>query len=314
MRIVITGGAGFIGQRLAQQLLAYDNLERLTLADVVAPSAPFDDPRVRVMQANLTHPQAARDLIAPGTTAIFHLAAVVSSQAEANFDLGMAVNVDGTRHLLEAVRHQAPGAMVIFASSLAVYGGELPAVITEATVLKPQSSYGTQKAIGELWINDYSRKEFLDGRVLRLPTVCVRPGKPNAAASSFASSLIREPLKGETAICPVAVSLPLWLSSPNAVVDNLLYCLELPASRFGDTRTVNLPGITVTVEEMIEALVQVSDRKTVELIEYQPDEAIAQIVASWPSRFDISRAKDLGFRGDRSFEAIVRLFIQEQSS
>lgn len=314
MHILITGGAGFLGQRLAQQLLQHPiigkQLQKLTLADVVDAPLPADDPRVSSVKSDLTDPQAAKALITPDVTALYHLAAVVSGQAEANFDLGMAVNGEGTRLLLEAVRHGAPGSMFVFASSLAVFGGELPDVITDTTALRPQSSYGTQKAIAELWVNDYTRKGFIDGRILRLPTVCVRPGKPNAAASSFASSIIREPLSGETALCPVDTALPLWLSGPDTVTANLVHSLSLSAYQFSDTRTINLPGITVTVQEMIDALAAVAGKDTTKLIQYQLDENISRIVASWPSRFDVSQAIALGFTGDRTFIDIVRAHQQ----
>lgn len=311
MHILITGAAGFLGQRLAYHLLENPTLERLTLTDLAAPPIPNSDSRVTSLAADLSHSQASKEIVTEEITAVYHLAAVVSGQAEANFDLGMRVNCEGTRHLLEAVRHQAPGAKFIFASSLAVFGGDLPAVITDDTALKPQSSYGTQKAICELWINDYSRKGFIDGRVLRLPTVCVRPGKPNAAASSFASGIIREPLHGETAICPVDPALELWLSSPSAVVNNLTYALTLDAEQFGDSRTLNLPGITVTVQAMIEALGAVASEAIASHIRYQPDQAISKIVASWPSRFDVERAIALGFERDRNFQDIIRSFILE---
>ena len=314
MHILITGGSGFIGQRLARQLLQNPEVRSLTLADLDPPATEFTDKRVAFAQIDLTDPQAAQRLVDADTTAVYHLAAVVSGQAEANFDLGMAVNCDGTRHLLEALRHRAPGAMFIFASSLAVFGGELPAVISDSTAVLPQSSYGTQKAIAELWVNDYSRKGFIDGRVLRLPTVCVRPGKPNAATSSFASSLIREPLKGETAVCPVDPNLRLWLSSPNAVVDNLVYALGVSAGRFGEIRTVNLPGITVSVRAMIEALARVAGEGAAEKVSYEPDETISRIVGSWPSEFAVGRAIDLGFVGDRAFDDIIQAFIREQSA
>ena len=309
MHILITGGAGFLGQRLAQQLLKDASLYKLILADVVAPTIPLADERAVFLKTDLTDVQAVRSLITSEIKAVYHLAAVVSGQAEANFDLGMAVNGDGTRYLLEAVRHQAPGAKFIFASSLAVFGGDLPKLITDKTAVAPRSSYGTQKAVAELWVNDYSRKGFIDGYVLRLPTVCVRPGKPNAAASSFASSIIREPLQGQSAICPVDPSLALWLSSPEAVVQNLVHSLTLDAERFEGNRTINLPGLTVTVKAMVDALASITDQTTVQRIQYQPDEAIAQIVASWPSEFDVSRAISLGFTQDRSFEDIICAFM-----
>ncbi len=312
MHILITGAAGFLGQRLAQQLLSLPALKRLTLADIVTPPIPTGAaPAVNIIaqQADLTDPQTVQKLVTSDITAVYHLAAVVSGQAEANFDLGMAVNGDGTHHLLEAVRHQAPGALFIFASSLAVFGGELPAVITDKTAVAPQSSYGTQKAVAELWVADYSRKGFIDGRVLRLPTVCVRPGKPNAAASSFASSIIREPLQGLPAICPVDPTLSLWLSSPETVTTNLTHSLTLSAASLRDSRIINLPGLSVTVQQMIDALAKVAGPQTVQHIQYQPDEAISRIVASWPSQFDISRARALGFTQDNNFEEIIRTFI-----
>ena len=316
MHILITGAAGFLGQRLANHLLtspvSNQALESLTLADIVEPPMPKGDTRIRTLKADLTDSQVTQALITPDITAVYHLAAVVSGQAEADFDLGMAVNCDGTRNLLEAVRHQAPGAQFIFASSLAVFGGELPEVITEETVVTPLSSYGTQKAIAELWVNDYTRKGFIDGRILRLPTVCVRPGKPNAATSSFVSSIVREPLSGETAICPVDRSLPLWLSSPGTVTHNLAHALTIPASKFGYTRTLNLPGITVTVQSTLDSLSDVAGPDALDYVQYQPDETISRIVASWPSQFDVSRAVNLGFERDRTFTDIVKAFMAER--
>lgn len=311
MHILITGAAGFLGQRLARYLLSNLDLNHLTLTDLTPPPVPNSDPRVTSLSADLTCPNASKDLVSADITAVYHLAAVVSGQAEANFDLGMAVNCEGTRHLLEAVRHQAPGAKVIFASSLAVFGGDLPEVIADNTVVQPQSSYGTEKAICELWVNDYTRKGFIDGRVLRLPTVCVRPGRPNAAASSFASSIIREPLQGEPAICPVDPTLSLWLSSPTVVVNNLAHALTLRAEQFTVSRTLNLPGITVTVQAMIDALEAVAGKTVTRHIHYQLDQTISNIVASWPSQFDVQRAIALGFERDQAFQNIIRSFMAE---
>ncbi len=313
MHILITGAAGFLGQRLAHHLLQSPDLQQLTLADILLPSIPRRDSRVISKQVDLTDASATQSLITSDITAVYHLAAVVSGQAEANFDLGVAVNCDGTRNLLEAVRHQAPGARFIFASSLAVFGGQLPAIITDDTALTPQSSYGAQKAICEFWVSDYTRKGFIDGRVLRLPTVCVRPGKPNAAASSFASSIIREPIKGEKARCPVDLDLALWLSSPNTVTVNLAHGLTLPASKFAAARPLNLPGITVTVQAMVAALGEVVGPEARERVQLQNDAAISRIVASWPSRFDISRAVELGFKRDRNFQDIIRAHIADVS-
>ena len=314
MHILITGGAGFLGQRLAKQLLLNPDVTRLILADLYLPPTPGNDRRVQPVQADLTDSSAVQSLITPEISVVYHLAAIVSGQAEADFDLGMRVNCDGTRHLLEAVRHQVPGAIFIFASSLAVFGGELPAVITPDTVVKPQSSYGTQKAISELWVNDYTRKGFIDGRVLRLPTVCVRPGKPNAAASSFASGIIREPLAGEKAVCPVDLSLPLWLSSPSTVIANLVHAQTLTSAQFSDTRTLNLPGLTITVQAMIDALGEVAGVQALKQIQYEPDEKISRIVASWPSEFEVERAIALGFKRDRTFQDIIRAHIHYTQS
>lgn len=313
MKILITGGAGFLGQRLASRLVQQSDLEQLILADIVLPPNPAQDNRIQTLQADLTDPSVSQALITQDLDAIYHLAAVVSSQAEADFDLGMRVNCDGTRHLLEATRHNAPGARFIFASSLAVFGGDLPTVITDQTAVTPQSSYGTQKAVCELLINDYSRKGFIDGRVLRLPTVCVRPGKPNAAASSFASSIIREPVQGDRTTCPVDLSLELWLSSPDTVTHNLAHALTLKADQFTSTRTLNLPGITVSVQSMLDDLAAVAGEDARAKVDCQYDESISRIVASWPSKFDISTALGLGFERDRTFQDIIKAFISQKA-
>ena len=318
MHILITGSAGFLGQRLAHRLLEKPQVQSLALADVML--TPLEHPNVSTHQLDLTNAQAVYDLVTHLTTkgeltAVYHLAAVVSGQAEANFDLGMRVNVDGTRNLLEAIRRKSAGAQFIFASSLAVFGGELPNIIDERTVVTPRSSYGTQKAICELLVSDYTRKGYVDGRILRLPTVCVRPGKPNAAASSFVSSIIREPLHGELALCPVEKYLPIWLASPNTTVANLVHALTLEAEQFdehGGNRTVNLPGITVTVDEMLKALAHVTDETFVHQVQMRPDDVISKIVASWPSRFEVSLARSLGFAQDDSFEEIIRTYIEEE--
>jgi len=249
-----------------------------------------------------------------GADVVFHLAAVVSGQAEADFDLGMRVNVDGTRSLLEAARAGGRRPKFVFASSLAVFGPPLPEVITDDTAVRPRSSYGAQKAIGELLVSDYSRKGFVDGRVTRLPTVCVRPGRPNAAASSFVSGIIREPLNGLESVCPVDASLELWLSSPRAAVANLAHAAWLPAASLGERRVVNLPGITVTVREMIAVLGRLGGREAAGRVRFAQDPAVDRIVSSWPSRFDVSRAIGLGFVRDPGFESLVRDFIADNAA
>jgi nucleoside-diphosphate-sugar epimerase len=307
MQIIITGGNGFLGQKLARALLHSSvSFSELLLVDIQEPQALLD-PRVRCLQADLTAPGVAESLITEHTAVVYHLAAIVSSHAEQDFDLGWKVNLDTTRSLLEACRHTTPGIRFIFTSSLAVYGGRLPALVDDGTALTPTSSYGAQKAMGELLVNDYTRKGFVDGLVLRLPTICVRPGKPNRAASSFVSSIIREPLQGESATCPVSPDLRLWLSSPATVVANFLLAARLPA--IGDGRSINLPGISVTVGEMLETLELSGGKLARERVQFAADPAVERIVASWPGRIDNQRASALGFMADRTFADIIDSFI-----
>ncbi|HEG4446272.1 hypothetical protein CF138_06770 [Aeromonas hydrophila] len=306
MQIIITGGGGFLGQKLARALL-HSSLpfSELLLVDIQAPPA-LADPRVRCLQADLTAPGVAESLISERTTVVYHLAAIVSSHAEQDFDLGWQVNLDATRSLLEACRHARPGIRFVFTSSLAVYGGPLPELVNDSTALTPTSSYGSQKAMGELLVNDYSRKDYVDGLALRLPTICVRPGKPNRAASSFVSSIIREPLQGEVTVCPVSPDLRLWLSSPATVVANFLLAATLPK---GDGRSINLPGISVTVGEMLTTLTQAGGQAARDRVQFAADPAIERIVASWPGRIDNQRASALGFMADRTFADIIDSFI-----
>ncbi|HEV7350830.1 D-erythronate dehydrogenase [Telluribacter sp.] len=311
MQIIITGGGGFLGQRLAKALLKTTlPFDELVLVDVNKPANPVGDARVRCQQADLAEAGVAESLLTPRTEIVFHLAAIVSSHAESSFDLGYQINLDVTRRLLEACRQTKEGIRFIFSSSLAVFGGPLPEVVKDTTAVTPQSSYGIQKAIGELLVNDYSRKGFVDGRVLRLPTICVRPGKPNKAASSFVSSIIREPLQGEEAICPVSTDLSLWLSSPETVIENILHAATIPAQELGAWRTVNLPGIHVTVQDMLEALERQAGAATLARVRFEPDENINRIVSSWPGRIDNSRALQLGFRVDGDFDGFIRQFMQ----
>lgn len=243
---------------------------------------------------------------------IFHLAAVVSSQAEMNFDLGWRVNVDATRNLLEACRKTNRAIRFVFSSSVAVYGGRLPEAVDDFTAVMPQSSYGMEKAIGELMVNDYSRRNYVDGRVLRLPTICIRPGKPNQAASSFVSSIIREPLNGSGAVCPVPRSLSLWLSSPEIVIKNLLHAGRLEANTLGLSRTVNLPGIGISIQEMLDALMRNAGEEAVRKVEFREDAAISRIIGSWPSRIDNKRAIDLGFKVDERFDDFILQYMSSE--
>src|SRR5881227_353465 len=259
MRIVITGGCGFLGRRVALKLLAEGSplgrVDELALFDNAPSPLPLpEDKRLRLVTGDIADRDTVARLIAPGTAAVFHLAAIVSGQAEADTDLGYRVNLDGTRAVLDACRALGTAPRLVFASSLAVYGGALPPDVGDDTPLRPQTSYGTQKAIGELLVNDFSRKGFVDGRALRLPTVVVRPGRPNRAASTFASSIIRDPLAGKDAVCPVSPDTVMALASPRCVVAGLVHALDLPGHTFGDSRSLQLPGFSVAVGDMVEAV------------------------------------------------------------
>jgi nucleoside-diphosphate-sugar epimerase len=322
VHIVITGGAGFIGKKLAAALLASDgidlegqekrSLERLTLFDVVQAEGLPDDPRLTTIAGDITDKSRIDSLISKDVDAVFHLAAIVSANAEADFDLGMAVNLDGTRHILEACRHLGTSPRVVFASSVAVYGGNMPDVGYDDMILNPQTSYGAQKAAGELLVNDYSRKGFIDGRALRLPTIVVRPGKPNKAASTFASSIVREPLVGEPAICPVSRSSVMYILSPRRVVEAFIHALALPGEVFGPARMLTLPGISVSIGEVEEALAKVAGQNVADRIRWEPDELIQKIVSGWLPAFDAKRAQGLGFKADDNIEAIIRAHIDDE--
>ena len=320
MKVLITGGAGFLGQRLARKLLATgtlknasgqdEKIERLVLLDVV-PAPAIDDPRVEILTGDVLDAELLKRAIDSATGCIFHLAAVVSSQAEADFDLGMRVNLDAARLLFETCRRLGHCPRVVFTSSVAVYGGDLPEVVQDDTALNPKSSYGIQKAIGELLLSDYSRRGFIDGRCLRLPTISVRPGKPNKAASSFASGIIREPLNNEETVCPVTADTRLWLLSPRQAVDSLVFGHELGAEAFALNRVLNLPGVSVTVGEMAETLGRNSGWAAVAKIRWESDPVVQRIVGSWPRSWDMTRAHALGFKGDKDFDSIVQAYIAD---
>ncbi|MFK7804310.1 MAG: D-erythronate dehydrogenase [Anaerolineae bacterium] len=314
MRILITGGAGFLGQRLMQACLKVfgSEIESLTLFDQVSLPILPKDKRVTSLQGDITDAATVTSLIGAEPTHIVHLAAVVSGEAEQDFELGMQVNLAATQVLLEACRQRDLRPMFIMTSSVAVFGGDMPDVLNDDTAPVPQSSYGTQKAICELLVNDYSRRGFVDGRVLRVPTVVVRAGRPNAATSSFASSIIREPLNGERAVCPVEADTALWLMSPRQAIESLIHVVSIPAEKLCSNRTISLPGLSITVQGMVDSLRFVAGDEVAERIDWLPDPFIQRIVGSWPAQFDPVRALALGFEADPSFDDIVRNYIEDE--
>ena len=319
MQILITGGAGFLGQRLAKRLLDRGELNgkpitKIVLLDVARPADERlrADSRVQAETGDISDRAVLERHVDRNTEAIFHLAAIVSGQAEADFDLGMKINLDASRALLEVCRAAGHAPRVVFTSSVAVYGGTLPDVVQDDTALNPQSSYGTQKAIAELLLCDYTRRGFVDGRVLRLPTISVRPGKPNAAASSFASGIIREPLNGERSTCPVDGDTRVWLLSPKSAVEALIAGCEIGREKLGNRPVLNLPGLSVSVNEMVAALREVAGEETVARIDWQREPRIEKIVCSWPGAWNTARAEQLGLSGDRNFADVIRAYIDEK--
>lgn len=318
MRVLIFGGAGMIGRKLAERLaregrIGDRTIESLTLYDI-APASPPAGAAMPVMveTGDLPAPGEAARLLAGKPDVVFHLAAIVSGQAEQEFDLGYRINMDGTRAVLEAARAAGNCPRVIFASSLAAFGAPLPDPIGDEHIAAPLTSYGTQKAIGELLVSDYTRKGFVDGLALRLPTICVRPGKPNAAASGFFSAIIREPLAGQEAVLPVSDDVMHWHVSPRAAVGFLLHAATLDGASVGPRRAFTLPGVAVTVGEQIEALRKIAGDKVAARIRRAPDPFVQRIIAGWPRRFDTRRALDLGFEAESSFEDIVRVHIEDE--
>lgn len=320
MKVVITGAAGFLGQKLALALVKRGHLigpsgkaepiDRLTLFDVVAPAHPGDN-RVEIVTGDISDRGLIASLIDRDTGSVFHFASIVSAGAEEDFDLGYRVNLQGALAVIDACRALPHAPRLVFTSSLATYGGEYNVEVDDGTPQTPQTSYGTQKAIGELLINDYSRKGFLDGRSLKLPTIVVRPGKPNKAASTFASSIIREPLQGQSAICPVAPEVSMALLSPRRTVEAFVHAHDLPAQAWGPWRSCNLPGIDAKISELVAAMGRVAGNDPVKLIKWQPDPVIQKIVATWPGRFGWAKAKCLGFKPDESVDEIIRNFIED---
>ena len=316
----MTGAAGMIGRKLTARLVADGALQgrpidRLTLLDLGTPQRPekFAAP-VATVAADIADPAAATAAIAGRPDVIFHLAAVVSAEAELGFEKGMRVNFDGSRALLEAVRTSGGGyrPRFVFASSLAVFGAPFPAAIPDDFATTPLTSYGTEKAMVELMLADHSRRGFLDGVGIRLPSIVVRPGRPNKAASGFFSSIIREPLNGEDAILPVDDSVLHWHASPRAAVGFLVHAAGLDHDALGPRINLSMPGVCCTVAEQIAALRRIAGDKVAARIRRQTDPLVARIVAGWPSRFDPRRALALGFRAEASFDEIVRVHIEDE--
>lgn len=321
MSILITGAGGFVGQELCSALLNTTPADtHITIADVVPPPFPASAAheqasRVKSVQADLTSQSAVDNLISPSSRydAVYLLHGIMSSGSEANFELGMKVNLSATQYIFERLRRTMSGVKVIFTSSLAVYGPTEPGFVIHErnTPQIPTSSYGTEKMVVELLLNDYSRRGFLDGRSVRLPTVTVRAGAPTQAASSFASGILREPLNGEKSVLPVKRDTDLWICSPYTVVKNLVYAKDIPAEAFGDSRSVNLPGIKVSVQEMLDVLEQVGGKEKRALVEEKYDEDIDVIVQGWSPNFDISWARKLGFSEDMSLLESVKRYATD---
>jgi nucleoside-diphosphate-sugar epimerase len=322
MHVLIIGAAGMVGRKLTAALLKAGQvggkpLSKLTLTDVIEPQKVAFSGTVETSAADLSAPATAATLVAGRPDLVFHLAAIVSGEAEADFDKGYRINLDGTRYLLEAIRQEGLKSgpylpRLVFTSSIAVFGAPFPEAIGDEFFNTPLTSYGTQKAICELLLNDYSRKGFVDGIGIRLPTITVRPGKPNLAASGFFSNILREPLAGQEAVLPVSKDVRHWFASPRAAVGFLIHAAEMDSAQLGWRRTISAPGLSATVGEEIEALRRVAGDKVVNLIKEMPDETIIKIVAGWPRNFDTKRAIGLGFKAESSMDEIIRVHIEDE--
>ncbi len=320
MHILILGAAGMIGRKFLDRLaregeLGGREVAKVTAHDVVAPVKPAGATfAFEPLTGDFAVPGAAETLIAGRPDLILHLAAIVSGEAEADFDKGYRINLDGTRMLFDAIRLAGGGyrPRVVFTSSIAVFGAPFPEAISDDFHLTPLTSYGTQKAIGELLLVDYTRRGFLDGIGIRLPTICVRPGAPNKAASGFFSNIIREPMSGKEAVLPVGEDVMHWHASPRAAIGFLFHAATMDLARLGARRNLSMPGLAATVGEQIAALRKVAGDKAVGLIRREPDETIIRIVAGWPRNFDVRRAVELGFKAEASFEEIIRVHLDDE--
>src|SRR5215218_6320778 len=320
MHILIFGAAGMVGRKLTERLakdggLGGREIAKATLHDVVEPQAPANAPfKVRTVSSDFAEPGEAEKLVAERPDVIFHLAAIVSGEAEADFDKGYRINLDGTRQLFDAVRNIGDGyrPRLVFTSSIAVFGAPFPEAIGDEFFTTPLTSYGTQKAIGELLLADYTRRDFFDGVGIRLPTICVRPGRPNKAASGFFSNIIREPLNGEEAVLPVLEDVRHWHASPRSAVGFLIHAATIDGERLGSRRNFTMPSVSVTVAEQMEALRRIAGDRVVARIRRESDPAIQGIVAGWPRRFEAKRAQNLGFLAETSFDEIIRIHIEDE--
>jgi nucleoside-diphosphate-sugar epimerase len=309
VKILVTGAAGFLGRRVIAALLSQSESPDTHVVAADLTECPIADPRVDRRVGAVEDESFMRSIVERDVDVVYHLAAVLSGQSETEFDVGMRVNVDGTRRLLEACRVAARPPRVVFSSTIAALGGTLPPIVPETQVVEPESSYGAAKAICELLVSEYSRRGFVDGVSCRVPTVAIRPGTPNSALSSFVSGIVREPLAGVDAICPVPLDTRIWISSPDAATWNLVHAGHIATSSLGSRRTVNLPGLSVTPGEMLDSLERLAGRDARARVRVEVDPRTARIVGTWPGAFDISRALRLGFTVDHDIDAVIRQFM-----
>ena len=322
MKAIIFGGGGFLGKRLGLELLKQGELAlngqasrpitELVLFDKYIRGEFPQDARLDLQEGDICDEELLNELLDQKPDVIFHLAAIVSGEAEKDFDIGMNVNLRASLTMLEKIRSLDYHPVFVFASSCAVFGEDASEVIRDRTASFPKSSYGTQKAIMDLLLNDFSRKGFVNGRALRLPTIAVRPGKPNAATTSFVSSIIREPLQGQHAVCPVGPETPVWILSPKRVVQNFIHAASLPEEALGVNRCINLPGMTLKISDMVQALEAVGGKEATERITWEEDKWLQSIVLTFPTSFEPQRALELGFQQDESFEEVVQDFVDTE--
>jgi D-erythronate 2-dehydrogenase len=313
MNVLVTGAAGFLGGRLITALLADSTARAISLRIVAADLAqcPIDDPRVVPRTGNIAEQSFIDAIVEKDTDVVYHLAAVLSGQSEAEFDVGMRTNVDATRALLDACTRLPTPPRFVFSSSIAVFGGPLPAVVPDDMALRPQSSYGTEKAIGELMVGDYSRRKWIDGVSCRLPTVAIRPGRPNSALSSFVSGIVREPLAGIDCVCPVPLDTKMWITSPDVVTRNLLHAARISTADLDGRRSFNLPGLTVTPAQMLDSLERLAGSAVRSRVRSEVDDRTTRVVSTWPGAFDTRHAISAGFAADADIDTLIGEFMRE---